>query len=717
MSTATVGALNIELLMKLDTLQTQFDQFSKTAKTHTDKVGGYFKDLKKSVEEFATAFVSVETIKGLVEFGKSVVETGAEIQHSADATRISAESFQVLGNLAKQSGLDISLLTRGLDAMEKKIADAAGGVKSAQQPFERLGIEISKIKDLSPDQQFELLAKSVLESKDQTEAFRDVVDILGARSAPKLLEAIKQLGEQGFDNLKVKMQQSGLIMSDAVVQKLDDIEKSLGISATKIKTWAGTFIAETFATSNSTNDLKVKISSLTTELDKVTNHPNLFDTSQFRSAKEEINYLNGAIVDVNKNLADNAAEDAKANQKRLDNIEKVKTAQYEEFLISNKLFNEKIALNQRVDLSFKLSAETAKASSFDYNDFANTTFHNSLSLITRDLDAQQTSAKKLNYELKALIIKDFNSTNDTNDLTKKDISEIQSLYEKTQTSLEKYNITMAKLHDLEVQQHSTQTQAIIDKARIAAVDELNADNLTKSAAIYDATRTPLEKYNEKIKEYKELSSNIDINTGKAFMSDETAARAAKQALEVYNAELEKNDLFNKRLIKASDQLAKSLSSTFVDGIMNGKKFGVIMGDLGKEIEKVVLQLLIMAPLESALKSMLGGFTGGITSLFGGSTIPAIPGHAAGGYAPAGQLSMVGEQGPELFIPETSGTIISNSQLKQGGSNSGTYHFNYSFGSGVTKAELMPYLAMVQQNTLAKIADVRRRGGGLSAAYG
>ena len=81
MSTATVGALNIELLMKLDTLQTQFDQFSKTAKTHTDKVGGYFKDLKKSVEEFATAFVSVEAIKGLVEFGKSVVETGAEIQH------------------------------------------------------------------------------------------------------------------------------------------------------------------------------------------------------------------------------------------------------------------------------------------------------------------------------------------------------------------------------------------------------------------------------------------------------------------------------------------------------------------------------------------------------------------------------------------------------------------------------------------------------------
>ena len=46
---------------------------------------------------------------------------------------------------------------------------------------------------------------------------------------------------------------------------------------------------------------------------------------------------------------------------------------------------------------------------------------------------------------------------------------------------------------------------------------------------------------------------------------------------------------------------------------------------------------------------------------------SILGFANGGDPPVGQISLVGERGPELFIPKTSGTIIPNDQL---GGNSG-----------------------------------------------
>jgi lambda family phage tail tape measure protein len=46
------------------------------------------------------------------------------------------------------------------------------------------------------------------------------------------------------------------------------------------------------------------------------------------------------------------------------------------------------------------------------------------------------------------------------------------------------------------------------------------------------------------------------------------------------------------------------------------------------------------------------------------TIPMQPGggYADGGDPPVGQASMVGERGPELFVPKTAGTIIPNHQL-------------------------------------------------------
>jgi phage-related minor tail protein len=58
------------------------------------------------------------------------------------------------------------------------------------------------------------------------------------------------------------------------------------------------------------------------------------------------------------------------------------------------------------------------------------------------------------------------------------------------------------------------------------------------------------------------------------------------------------------------------------------------------------------------------------SLFGGvkGLLPfmSIGRKAAGGFVSAGQLTMVGEVGREMFVPQTSGTIVPASALNGGG---------------------------------------------------
>lgn len=69
---------------------------------------------------------------------------------------------------------------------------------------------------------------------------------------------------------------------------------------------------------------------------------------------------------------------------------------------------------------------------------------------------------------------------------------------------------------------------------------------------------------------------------------------------------------------------------------------------------------------------LPGKVGNIASKIGGGVAHGassfwhdITGHASGGRPPVGQVSMVGERGPELFVPDVAGTIVPNSRLGSG----------------------------------------------------
>jgi TP901 family phage tail tape measure protein len=104
------------------------------------------------------------------------------------------------------------------------------------------------------------------------------------------------------------------------------------------------------------------------------------------------------------------------------------------------------------------------------------------------------------------------------------------------------------------------------------------------------------------------------------------------------------------LIQGFTQMLQRMASDFLSSQFYNlflRNFGGILGGGGTPG--------IAAPASGGLGN-LGGAIGG---LFAGA-------FAGGGSMRAGQVALVGERGPELFIPNTSGSIVSNSQLSSGG---------------------------------------------------
>nr|BAR23297.1 phage tape measure protein [uncultured Mediterranean phage uvMED] len=109
------------------------------------------------------------------------------------------------------------------------------------------------------------------------------------------------------------------------------------------------------------------------------------------------------------------------------------------------------------------------------------------------------------------------------------------------------------------------------------------------------------------------------------------------------------------------QFAEQLAQTIEQGI-KGAIMGAIDGSksLSESLSGILRQLGGMF-----LSKGIGSFNVGGKG--GSGLLGLLPGFANGGRPPVGRPSIVGERGPELFVPSRAGTIIPNNQL--GGSTS------------------------------------------------
>ena len=154
-----------------------------------------------------------------------------------------------------------------------------------------------------------------------------------------------------------------------------------------------------------------------------------------------------------------------------------------------------------------------------------------------------------------------------------------------------------------------------------------------------------------------------------------------------------------------------------------------------DVQREMFKLFIFAPLKKALFSGLGGLMSPFTTTVGESGLGSenivesivtpygtdpgiyddIPKFASGGYAHGGRMALVGERGPELFMPRVGGTVIPNDQLGGGGVN---ITLNFSTGvQSTVRAEVMGLMPVISENVKSAVAEARMRGGSFSAAMG
>ena len=108
--------------------------------------------------------------------------------------------------------------------------------------------------------------------------------------------------------------------------------------------------------------------------------------------------------------------------------------------------------------------------------------------------------------------------------------------------------------------------------------------------------------------------------------------------------------------KAFESVMGNMESA-IDRFVKTGKIG--FKDLAKSIIQDMLAMQMKAAASGFLSSLFGSMFGMKSNPYQPAAVMGMPSYADGGSPAVGQVSMVGERGPELFVPRTAGTIIPN----------------------------------------------------------
>lgn len=121
---------------------------------------------------------------------------------------------------------------------------------------------------------------------------------------------------------------------------------------------------------------------------------------------------------------------------------------------------------------------------------------------------------------------------------------------------------------------------------------------------------------------------------------------------------------NAEIQNSFESIGNAVANGFKGMITGAQSFGDAMKGIIQSVIDELFRLYVVQQIVGFVKGALGGIFGGGISANPANPLPPL--YATGGYPAPGKLAIVGERGPELFVPTSSGKIIPNHQLGGGG---------------------------------------------------
>lgn len=550
----------------------------------------------------------------------------------------STEALSQYKYVADLTGVSFNTLTTGWQRMTRRIAEAAQGTGEAKNALAELGLDVQKLNELAPEDQFEVLADAIISVKNPADQVRLAMKLFDSEGVA-LLQTM-QGGSEAIRAMRGEADRLGLTLDQDTANaaaRAKDSMTTLG----KASEAAGIVLI---------NTLGPAIESVANWLQNDLPTAAQFAIDAFNELQQFIantgNFVTGALAGVEFALSDAASavgadQLARAFRKAgedyadaADNFDRVVVR-----LKKAKL--ELPTLGVGIGGSGKFSDIYNQGIADSYTPGGSGKKKSGLSEAQKELNKVMEEGARLTEALLT-----------PQEAYAAQIENLNRLREAGAVSQETYNRAVADYQD-KLDQASGVTAQFAELQKVIAEVDPVAPLLDQLGVLEDL-----------IAAYPEYG---DIITEQMLRVQEEIDKA-NDGLKEQKDDVEKTK-------SAWEELGPTFSSAFEDAIVEGKKLSDVMNGLEKDILRIVTRKLVTEPLGNAISGIFGGggsgLLGGVGKLFG--------------FATGGSFTVGGSGGTDSQLvafratPNERVDVLTPAQ--QSGRMGNTYNFTFALPSG------------------------------------
>jgi hypothetical protein len=641
----SAGSIVIDLLMKTGSFETDTKRAEKA-------LNDFQKSAVKAGKAIGMALAGATTaIAAMVKSQINLADANIKLAQGAGTT---VETLTSLGYAAQLSGSSTEELGRALGRLGKGVADAARGTGEASKAFDAMGISVKDANGQlkSSDQIFKEVAGKFSQYEDGAAKSALAMQIFGKEGA-KLIPMLNA-GADGLAAMEEEARALGVVMDSETAKAAEVFNDNL-TRLNKVKEGLVNRIAR---------ELLPTLQNLTTRL--------------FESAKSS-----GAL--------DQAARAAAAGVRILLSVGAIVAGAMQ--TLGQSLGGVAAALVALFSGRFKDAFEIGRNVAVDFAGNIRGTMRTVESIWDTSGATIAASAQTTGGKIAAPLIAAAEETARAGRAVKQEIDRVQEAIQRTMAALSRevailgMSGTEVRLFDFAAMganpEQIAQARAMLDtidefEAKTKAAAEAKARQnavMEEGRQVYDQTRSPAERLNMELAKLNDLlkAGAIDWDTYSR------AVFASQDAFDATQKKVQEMDEFGK---KAAENIQSYLGTAFADA-MNGN-FKNIGSAFTQMINRMVAEAMAAQLSRYLFGDMVGGTGGGVL----GGVLSSIGGffgggRAGGGGVIGGRAYLVGENGPEMFVPRTAGTVVPNVGTS-GSTSSMTINNNFTVSGNVDK---------------------------------
>jgi len=708
----TVDTLLVRIEADMSDIKRDLNNLQKDTLRSTTAAGASFKKLGTIVNAAAVGVIAIAAARA----GKAMIDMAGDVAEMQSKSSVVFGQFrdQVVSDLSA-FGAEVGRSSHELEGMASSIQDtfvpmgfARGEAAKLSVDLTKLAVDVASFNNASDAETMQAFQSALVGNHETVRRFGVV--ITEATLKQELLRmGITRTGDAVTNAEKVQARLNLILAGTTDAQ--GDAARTADSYANQVKALTAEF--ETLAV-----DIGNELLPAATDLVEL-----------FRDGLVHIKsflVFVGALPEFGRNAEGVTKQIAKLNSEIRD-LEDVKAGRADDnvlqrlgksFLEGGVSLDEQIAMKQRLvdareaELKTLMAAAQAEAAAALEKEKA-----------AAAANTQEVASTELTNTLKKLEEKTLQTKFELAGYTKEQVKALQSsgLLADAQGDLQIVQIALTDGYDKiikAVDDYTTAQDALTKKEEEA---EAKKKALAQAAETFAANQ---EKLKDLIKEtiaptteLEEQIAALELHLGGAGSKIE----GAELALEKLRLELLMQDpvisAFTDGVNRMSDQLADALADAALDGKLS-------LEDLGDAFKQTLREMIADAMKAQIIKPLLSSIFGGIGGAIGGPVgdfIGGIGQNATGGPVIKGAPYIVGERGPELFVPQGAGSVVNAATTRGLGGGSGTVinqNFNVSTGVQQTvRNEIRQLMPQIADNTRAAVADAKRRGGSYGKAFG